>query len=109
MSQSSPVSPAPVSVKILREQGFVEIVWPDEEPVRFPFHFLRCHCPCASCVNEITGELMLDPAAVPLDISAKGAELCGNYALRIGWADGHDTGIYTWENLRRLAGLLKRD
>ncbi len=104
------MSTAPTSVKILREQGVVEIAWPDAAaPIQFPFHFLRCHCPCAGCVNEVTGELMLDPAAVPLDISAGGAELCGNYALRIDWSDRHNTGIYTWDNLRRLATLLSRE
>ncbi len=102
------MSHAPTSVKVLKEQGVVEIVWPTEQPVRFPFHFLRCHCPCASCVNEVTGEVMLTPEAVPLDIIANGAELCGNYAMRIGWSDRHDTGIYTWNNLHRLAGLLDR-
>ncbi|MBY0308899.1 MAG: DUF971 domain-containing protein, partial [Phycisphaerales bacterium] len=34
---------------------------------------------------------------------AEGAELVGNYALRIRFSDGHATGLYTWEYLRRLA------
>lgn len=104
------MSVAPTSIKLLREEGFVEIVWPDAAgPIRFPFHFLRCHCPCAGCVNELTGERMLDPENIPLDLRAEGAELCGNYAIRFGWSDRHDTGIYTWDNLRRLATLLSRE
>jgi DUF971 family protein len=31
-------------------------------------------------------------------------ETVGNYAARIAFSDGHDTGIYTWALLRKLAG-----
>jgi DUF971 family protein len=41
-------------------------------------------------------------------ITANGAELVGNYALRIQWSDGHDTGLYTWKYLRELDELLAR-
>jgi DUF971 family protein len=33
-------------------------------------------------------------------------ELSGNYALKIVWSDGHYTGLYSWDNLQRLASLL---
>ena len=39
-------------------------------------------------------------------ITAKGAELVGNYALRIDFSDGHSTGIYTFEFLRELDAIL---
>ena len=31
-----------------------------------------------------------------------GAEPVGNYAIRINWSDGHNSGIYSWEHLRRI-------
>lgn len=34
--------------------------------------------------------------------TAVGAELVGNYALRIRFSDGHDTGIYSWQYLREI-------
>jgi DUF971 family protein len=36
-------------------------------------------------------------------LTALGAELAGNYGLRIEFSDGHSTGIYTWQYLRELA------
>lgn len=36
-------------------------------------------------------------------VAIVGVETVGNYAARIAFSDGHDTGIYTWELLRRLA------
>ncbi len=35
-------------------------------------------------------------------VDGAGAELVGQYGLRITWADGHDTGIYDYELLRSL-------
>lgn len=65
----------------------------------FPAHGLRLACPCAECVAEMTGEPLLDPATVPEDVSPLTVALVGAYGLRIGWSDGHGTGIYTYERL----------
>jgi len=66
----------------------------------FPARALRLACPCAACVEEMTGRPLLDPAGVPADIKPLTLALVGAYGLRIGWSDGHDTGIYTFERLR---------
>jgi DUF971 family protein len=42
-------------------------------------------------------------------ITARGAELVGNYAMRIDFSDGHSTGIYTFEFLRELDGVLRAE
>lgn len=39
-----------------------------------------------------------------MDITIAGMSLVGNYAIKIDWSDGHDTGIYTWKKLREVAG-----
>ena len=57
---------------------------------------------CARCVDEITGERIVDVEGIDQEIGIDGMELVGNYALKIRWSDGHDTGLYTWEHLRRL-------
>ncbi len=59
---------------------------------------LRGACRCAHCVNEFTGEQQLDPATIPADIEPKQIEPMGNYAVSIGWSDGHDS-IYPYEAL----------
>jgi len=57
---------------------------------------------CARCVDEITGERIVDIEGLDPNISIRDLQLVGNYALKIRWSDGHDTGLYTWEHLRRL-------
>ena len=68
----------------------------------FPARALRLACPCAACVEEMSGRRLLDPAQVPLDVRPVSLSLVGAYGLRVQWSDGHSTGIYTFEQLRRL-------
>ncbi len=95
----------PTRLKSIREERVLEIAWPDGSETRMPFRYLRGRCPCASCVNEFTGERMVDVPDVPEAIEIEGAELTGNYALKITWNDRHDTGLYTWDHLRELCSL----
>ncbi len=80
-----------------------ELGWPDEPPVRVPFRTLRWHCPCAVCVDEMTGERLIQWENIPADIAPVRLEPSGNYAVKITWSDGHNTGIYTWDRLRQIA------
>ena len=97
----------PQHIRALKNEQVLEIQWPEESPTRFPFHFLRCECPCAACVNEFTGERLLDPQSVPPDIAPAAIEFSGNYALKILWSDGHNTGLYSWDHLDRLRRALR--
>lgn len=65
----------------------------------FPARELRLACPCAACVEEMTGRALLDPASIPEDVRPVTLALVGAYGLRINWSDGHGTGIYTFERL----------
>jgi len=65
----------------------------------FPARPLRLACPCAGCVEEISGRPLLDPGQVAPDVRPLGVELVGAYGLRVRWSDGHSTGIYTFEQL----------
>jgi ATP-binding protein involved in chromosome partitioning len=67
----------------------------------FPARSLRLACPCAGCVEEMSGRPLLDPARVPVDIRPVSLQLVGAYGLRVNWSDGHGTGIYTFEQLLR--------
>lgn len=96
-----PVSPTPRDLKALRDERVLRIVWADRDDL-LAFRFLRGECQCAQCVNEWTGARILDPATVPEEISIEQMELVGAYAVRIHWSDGHQSGLYTWERLRKL-------
>jgi DUF971 family protein len=92
----------PRSIKAYREQGVLEVGWNDGTLRRIPFKTLRSQCPCAGCVDELTGIRTLDVESIPADIAPTQIELCGNYALRIDWSDGHSTGLYTWQRLAEI-------
>lgn len=93
---------APLNLRAIRADRVLEILWPPDELVRHSFFQLRCECPCAGCLNEFTGERTLDPATVPAEITPMQIEFSGNYALKIHWSDGHNTGLYSWDHLRKI-------
>lgn len=80
----------------------IKIIWRDgHESVYTPF-YMRTNCQCASCVDENTGKKVLnvktvDPGVHPLNISP-----VGRYAIHITWSDGHTSGIFSFEYLRKL-------
>ena len=76
---------------------------PDGFEAELPNKALRAACPCAVCVDEHTGEPLLDPATIPDDIRFSKINYLGNYAVSFEWSDGHTTGIYAWDYLRNLA------
>jgi ATP-binding protein involved in chromosome partitioning len=61
---------------------------------------LRLACPCAECVEEMSGRPLLRPDLVPADVRPLSVSLVGAYGIQIAWSDGHRTGIYTFEKLR---------
>lgn len=65
----------------------------------FPARALRLACPCAVCVDEMSGRQLLDPASIPGDIRSVSLALVGAYGLQVRWSDGHGTGIYTFQRL----------
>jgi len=78
------------------------VFWDDGHKSVFVIKYLRSECRCAGCVNEITGERMLDPQYIPEDITITAAEHVGRYGIRFSFSDTHSDGIYTWRRLREL-------
>ena len=90
-----------IPAEITRRDDGILIEW-DRRGDRtfFEARTLRLACPCAECVEEMSGRALLDPAWVPENVRPVRIDLVGAYGIRIGWSDGHDTGIYTFERLR---------
>jgi len=89
--------------ELTADAAFVTVRWPDGTESRVANRALRLSCRCALCVNEMSGEPILDPATVPGDIQPVEIVPLGNYAVSIAWSDGHSSGIYSWEHIRRVA------
>ena len=91
----TPVVPATVR----RVADHLEITWSAGHVGRYAARPLRLACPCAACVDEMTGRPLLDPADVPDDVQLVDLQPVGAYGIRIRWSDGHGTGIYTYRFL----------
>jgi len=81
----------------------ITLTWPDEKTLTVSNYNLRLSCRCALCIDELTGKQTLRADQVPSDIKAKEVISLGNYALGIKWSDGHNSGIYPYENIEALA------
>ena len=93
---------AAVPIEIGRAgQHDVKIRWQDGHESVYPARDLRLKCPCAACVDEMTGAARLIASSVPESVQPLKIDLVGRYAIAIHWSDGHNTGIYTFEYLRQ--------
>ncbi len=60
---------------------------------------LRLKCPCALCCDEISGHSLINKNLISKDITIINIHEVGNYGLRVTFSDGHNTGIFTINNL----------
>ena len=96
----------PQNIQLIGEE--LAIKWDDGSETFIPFEKLRRHCPCAGCKGEvdIMGNLYKNPDR-PLPHNAfqlVRLDRIGGYALQPVWADGHASGIYSFEYLKNLGG-----
>ena len=101
------VSTDPEHIAISKSKG-IKIDWKDGHRSEFGLQYLRDHCPCATCTGahgtpvppkeSVAGPFQMYKPALKM----LGVEPVGNYAIRINWSDGHNTGIYSYEHFRRI-------
>lgn len=107
----------PEHIAISKSKG-IEVDWKDGQHSSFGLAFLRDNCPCAVCTGahgtvpqrtnyQATSTPVNDPAN-PFKIYQPAVKMLsvepvGQYAIKIQWNDGHGSGIYSWEHLRKLA------
>lgn len=89
----------------------LRITWEDGGLSRILIDVLRRNCPCASCREARLAEEPRQGRPLPVvgggghadgAMIADGAELVGNYGLRVFWRDGHSAGIYDYARLREM-------
>lgn len=108
LRMSTPDSQIPTQIR-QHDPRTLSIVWADGAESLLDVRALRLACGCAHCVDEWSGEALLAPNSVPEDVAPVGIQSVGRYAIQIEWSDGHSTGIYPFERLRKLAdgGMLR--
>ncbi len=101
------MTPQPTQIKRLPDA--ISVQWNDGHQSEYSYQLLRQKCPCAKCESGKSDKNPL--RALPTDPLSKNLtlvdiQLVGRYAIRLVWADGHKTGIYTFEFLRSLQPSL---
>ena len=76
------------------------ITWADGHDSTYDVRTLRLSCRCANCIDEWTREKIIKEETIPASVHPKKITPVGRYAFQINWSDGHDTGFYTFEQLR---------
>lgn len=98
----------PTHLDLDRQRGLT-VEWADGRRSFYPIEYLRRMSPSADA-RQAREEAKANPlrvlssraAAAQGPLTATDAELVGNYALRIRFSDGHDTGLYSWGYLRTI-------
>jgi DUF971 family protein len=83
-------SPTPLEIKLHQQSNLLEIHFDNETECMLSCEFLRVHSPSAEVQGHSPQQAILQVGKV------------GNYAIKIIFSDGHDTGIYSWDYLYRL-------
>lgn len=90
----------------------LKIVWPDNTKVILKSELLRNMCPCSLCskgVNKVNSidkfhaKLTIVQNEIHDQISLREIWKIGRYAIGIRWGDNHDSGIYSYEYLKKLS------
>ncbi|MBX6323336.1 MAG: DUF971 domain-containing protein [Rhodospirillaceae bacterium] len=89
--------PRPVEIRLKRAEKALEIDFDDGARFRYPAEFLRVVSPSAEVKGHGPGQRVTVPGR--RHVAILGVEPVGNYAIRLRFDDGHDTGIYSWEYL----------
>jgi len=91
----------PATIDVARDEA-VTITFLDGHVARFDLLALRQGCPCAACRGlRDQGASVWPRAGSPTPLRIDNANLHGAWGLAITWNDGHSTGIFPFESLRR--------
>jgi DUF971 family protein len=92
--------PLATEIRLRRAARLLEVSFADGSRFELPFEYLRVHSPSAEVKGHGPGEEVL--VLGKENVGIKAIEPVGQYAVRLVFDDGHDTGLYTWKYLHEL-------
>ncbi|MDC0663079.1 DUF971 domain-containing protein [Marinobacter sp. SS21] len=90
----------PSNIRIRKRSRLLHLDYADGSSAELPFELLRVYSPSAEVRGHGMGAGVLQTGKQDVEIT--GAEMIGNYALKLSFSDGHDSGLFTWAYLREL-------
>jgi DUF971 family protein len=92
--------PNPTEIKLHQQSRTLEVAFDSDERFNMTAEYLRVYSPSAEVRGHGPGEEVLQIGKE--DVNITHIEPVGNYAVVLRFDDGHDTGIYSWDELYRL-------
>lgn len=90
----------PIDIKLHKKSATLELVYADGVTHELSAEFLRVHSPSAEVRGHGTGQEILQSGKRHVKLT--NVQTIGNYAIKLVFDDGHDSGIYSWDYLREL-------
>ena len=97
---AEPAAAAPTEIRLRRQSRVLELRFDDGQQFSLPLEFLRVHSPSAEVKGHGPGQETLVTGKQNVGISR--IEPVGQYAVRLVFDDGHDSGLYSWKYLHEL-------
>ena len=95
------MAPLATEIRVRRATKCLEVSFDDGHLAKLPAEYLRVESPSAEVQGHAPDQKVL--VAGKRDVNIALVEPIGNYAVRIRFSDGHDTGIFTWSYLHELS------
>ena len=93
-------TPRPTDIKLHQKSKTLELEFDDGNKFNLSCEYLRVNSPSAEVQGHGPGQEVLQVGKEDVNITA--VEPVGNYAIKLEFDDGHNTGIYSWETLHTL-------
>jgi DUF971 family protein len=90
----------PTEIKLRTRSRVLEVAYEDGARYLLPFEYLRVHSPSAEVKGHGPGQEVL--VLGKQNVGIRAVEPVGQYAVKLVFDDGHDSGLYTWTYLREL-------
>lgn len=100
-------TPRPVQIRARRAERELCLRFDDDVQFVLPFEYLRVFSPSAEVTGHGSGPRLL--LAGKENVGIRAIEPVGQYAIRIVFDDGHDSGLYSWRLLRELGENFERN
>jgi DUF971 family protein len=89
-----------LEIKLRRQSRLLEVAFDDGTRFELPFEYLRVYSPSAEVKGHGPGQETLQLGKHDVQVSS--VDPVGNYAVRLVFDDGHDSGLYAWGYLYEL-------
>jgi DUF971 family protein len=94
------MQPTPIEIKLRRQSRLLAVSFDDGARFDLPYEFLRVHSPSAEVKGHGPGQETL--VTGKQEVGLRAIEPVGQYAVRLIFDDGHDSGLYSWKYLYEL-------